>query len=83
MEYEPRLLRLTHEVITVGTNLRNHRVIFASVMQINSLLGIVNSNLDLLGLDDSDPSKSTSPVASSSSTPLEAGASGGTAVSTF
>ena len=83
VEYEPRLLRLSHEVITVGTNLRNHRVIFASVMQINSLLGIVNSNLDLLGLDDSDPSKSTSPVASSSSTPLEAGASGETAVSTF
>ena len=83
VEYEPRLLRLSHEVITVGTNLRNHRVIFAAVMQINSLLGIVNNNLNLLGLDDSDPSKSPSPMASSSSTPLEAGASGETAVSTF
>ena len=83
VEYEPRLLRFSHEVITVGTNLRNHRVVFASVMQLNSLLGIVNSNLDLSGLDDSDPGKSTSPVASSSSTLLEAGASEGIAVSTF
>ena len=83
VEYEPRLLRFSHEVITVGTNLRNHRVVFASVMQINSLLGIVNSNLDLLGLDDSDLSKFASPVASSSNTPLEAGVSGEIAVSTF
>ena len=83
VEYEPRLLRFTHEVITVGTNLRNHRVVFVSVMQLNSLLDIVNSNLSLSGLDDSCPGKSTSPVASSSSTLVDADASEGIAVSVF
>ena len=68
VEYEPRFLRFTHEVITVGSNLRNHRVVFVSVMLLNSLLDIVNSNLGLSGLDDSCPGKSASPVASSSST---------------
>ena len=84
VEYEPRLLRFTHEVITVGTNLRNHRVVFVSVMQLNSLLDIVNSNLSLSGLDDSCPGKSTSPVASSSSTLVgDADASEEIAVSVF
>ena len=66
VEYEPRFLRFTHEVITVGSNLRNHRVVFVSVMLLNSLLDIVNSNLGLSGLDDFCPGKFESPVASSS-----------------
>ena len=82
--YEPRLLRFSHEVITVGSNLRNHRVMFVSVMQLNSLLDLVGSSLGLPGLDDSSPIKSASPVASSSSTLVgEAGGSGEIATSAF
>ena len=82
--YEPRLLRFTHEVITVGTNLRNHRVVFVSVMQLNSLLDLVGCSLGLSGLDDPCPVKSTSPVASSPSTLVgEADVSEEIAVSVF
>ena len=66
--FEPRLLRFTHEVITVGTNLRNHRVVFVSVMLLNSLLDLVNCSLGLSELDDSRSVKSAAPVASSSNT---------------
>ena len=71
VEYEPRFLRFTHEVITVGSNLRNHRAVFVSVMLLNSLLDIVNSNLGLSGLDDFCPVMYESPVASSSRTVVE------------
>ena len=84
VEYEPRFLRFTHKVITVSSNLRNHRAVFVSVMLLNSLLDIVNSNLGLSGLDDFCPGKFESPVASSSSTLVEdTGASEEIAVSVF
>ena len=56
--FDPRLLRFTHDTIVVGTNLRNHRVAFVTVMQLNSLLDLLSSNLGLSELEDTSPVKS-------------------------
>ena len=65
--FNSRLLKFSHEAITVGANLKNHRVAYAFVTQFNSLLELINSHLGLTHLDEADDSEQNIPPVSSSS----------------
>jgi hypothetical protein len=64
--FNSRLLKFSHEAITVGANLKNHRVAYAFVTQFNSLLELINSHLGLTNLDEIDSEQNLPPVSSSS-----------------
>ena len=65
--FNSQLLKFSHEAITVGANLKNHRVAYAFVTQFNSLLELINSHLGLTSLDEADDLVQNIPPVSSSS----------------